>query len=93
MTEQSLPEQPETVVQGTGDGVNGNTNEVPDAVESRKFWEKFWSVDTEHVKDAAWLGEVWKSMEHAKAMDDVSDFRGRCTACDTENEELEGTGP
>ena len=54
-----------------GGGANGNTNDVPDAAESRKFWEKIWSVETEHVKDAAWLGEVRKSMEHVKAMDDV----------------------
>ena len=54
-----------------GGGVNGNTNEVPDATKSREFWEKIWSVETEHEKDAVWLGEVRKSLEHVEAMEDV----------------------
>ena len=54
-----------------GGGVNGNTNDVPDATKSREFWEKIWSVETEHERDAVWLGEARKSLEHVEAMEDV----------------------
>ena len=54
-----------------GAGANGNTNEVPDATKSREFWEKIWSVETVHEKDAVWLGEARKSLEHVEAMEDV----------------------
>ena len=54
-----------------GGGTNGNTNEVPDATESKKFWEGIWSVETEHVKDATWLGEARRRMEHVGPMEEV----------------------
>ncbi len=54
-----------------GGGTNGNTNEVPDAAESKKFWEGIWSVETEHVKDATWLGEARRRMEHVGPMEEV----------------------
>ena len=52
-------------------GANGYANEVPDAAESRKFWENIWSVETGHVEDASWHGEARKKMERVVAMDDV----------------------
>ena len=54
-----------------GGGANGKTNETPDAAESREFWEKIWAVETEHVRDAAWLEEMRKKMENVVRQDDV----------------------
>ena len=47
------------------------TEEIPDATESKAFWEKIWSVETEHDKEAYWLGSIREQMKQVKAMDDV----------------------
>ena len=52
-------------------GASGNTNEVPDAAESKKFWEGIWSVETEHDKDAVWLDDIKKKMGNIEAMEDI----------------------
>ena len=44
---------------------------MPDAGESKAFWEKIWSVETEHDKGACWLGDIREQMKQVKAMDDV----------------------
>ena len=39
-------------------GEERGTNEVPDAEESRRFWENIWSVEKEHNKQAKWLQDL-----------------------------------
>ena len=39
-----------------GGNANGGTNEVPDAAESKTFWEGIWSVEVEHNDKASGLG-------------------------------------
>lgn len=50
---------------------NGKTNEVPDATESRKFWEGIWSTEVRHDDGVSWLGDVREQMKAVKQMDDV----------------------
>ena len=52
-------------------GAAGNTNEVPDAADSKKFWEGIWSVETEHDKDAVWLDDMKKKMRNIEEMEDI----------------------
>ena len=52
-------------------GAAGNTNEVPDAADSKKFWEGIWSVETEHDKDAVWLDDIKKKMRNIEDMEDI----------------------
>ena len=52
-------------------GASGNTNEVPDAADSKKFWEGIWSVETEHDKNAVWLDDIKKRMRNIEAMEDI----------------------
>ena len=54
-----------------GGEASGNTNEVPDAADSRKFWEGMWSVDMEYNKDAVWLDDIRKKMGNIEAMEDI----------------------
>ena len=54
-----------------GGNTNGDTNEVPDADESKLFWEGIWSVPVEHNEEASWMGTVKKELESVKQMDDV----------------------
>ena len=54
-----------------GGETSGNTNEVPDAADSRKFWEGIWSVETEHNKDAVWLDDIRKKMGNIETMEDI----------------------
>ena len=48
-----------------------NTDEAPDADESRKFWSSIWSEEAKHDKDASWLGDVRQQMGKVRAMEDV----------------------
>ena len=50
---------------------DGKTDEIPDAAESKTFWEGIWSVEVEHDKEASWLGDIREQMKHVRAMDDV----------------------
>ena len=52
-------------------GTDGATGEVPDADESKLFWEGIWSVEKEHNDEASWLGNVREQMKGVKKMDDV----------------------
>ena len=65
-----------------GGGATGNTHEAPDAVESREFWKKIWSVGTEHEKKASWMEDVKEKMSGVRPMADVvisfGDVDGRC---------------
>ena len=54
-----------------GGNATSNTDEIPDAAESKEFWEGIWSDGVEHNKDACWLGEIRKQMRNVKAMEDV----------------------
>ena len=54
-----------------GGDTASNTDEAPDAAESKAFWEKIWSVETEHDKEACWLGDIRKQMAQVERMDDV----------------------
>ena len=54
-----------------GGNTNGGTNEVPDAAESKTFWEGIWSVEVEHNDEASWLGDIREQMKGVKKMDDV----------------------
>ena len=51
--------------------IRSTTEEIPDAAESKTFWENIWSVETEHDKGACWLGDIREQMKQVKAMDDV----------------------
>ena len=50
---------------------NGKASDVPDATESRKFWEGIWAVEKRHDDEASWLGDVREQMKTVKQMDDV----------------------
>ena len=50
---------------------DGKTGEVPDAAESKKFWEGIWSVEKRHDDGASWLGDVREQMRDVKQMDDI----------------------
>ena len=54
-----------------GGNTIGRTDETPDAAESGAFWSRIWSVQTEHDREASWLGEVRKQMKDVRAMADV----------------------
>ena len=54
-----------------GGDTASNTDEAPDAAESKAFWENIWSVETEHDKEACWLGDIRKQMAQVERMDDV----------------------
>ena len=54
-----------------GGNTNGGTNEVPDAAESKTFWEGIWSVEVQHNDDASWLGDIRQQMRGVKKMEDV----------------------
>ena len=54
-----------------GGDTASTTDEIPDAAESKEFWEGIWSDGVEHNKDACWLGEIRKQMRNVKAMEDV----------------------
>ena len=55
-----------------GSGANeGKTDEIPDAAESKSFWEGIWAVETEHDREASWLGDIREQMKHVEAMDNV----------------------
>ena len=42
------------------------TDEIPDAAESKEFWEGIWSDGVEHEKDACWLPAIREQMENVK---------------------------
>ena len=54
-----------------GGNTNGGANEVPDAAESKTFWEGIWSVEVQHNDDASWLGDIRQQMRGVKKMEDV----------------------
>jgi hypothetical protein len=56
----------------SGDTPQGNTSEIPDAAESREFWEGIWSVEKEHDREASWLGEIREEMSRIQTIDDVA---------------------
>ena len=54
-----------------GGNAASNTDEIPDAAESKVFWEGLWSDGVEHNRDACWLGDIREQMKDVKAMEDV----------------------
>ena len=54
-----------------GGAAASTTDEIPDAAESKKFWEGIWSDEVEHNRDVCWLGEIRNQMRNVKAMEDI----------------------
>ena len=54
-----------------GGDAKGRTNEIPDAAESREFWEKIWSAEIEHDRDASWLKDTREMFADVASQEDV----------------------
>ena len=54
-----------------GGTLRANSEEKPDAEETRKFWSGIWSEDKQHRKEASWLSDVKEKLSGVAQMEDV----------------------
>ena len=70
-TEKSFRNNQRQLCKEFSSDIKSESHEKADAGESKAFWEKIWSVETEHYKGACWLGVIREQMNYVKALDDV----------------------